>query len=567
MNTNTHSNDDHDQPERRESRSRYKEGGGDAISEASVYGALLYETHLEVKRGHDIPDRDEAISVIEWAAMMLVPELWWAFLRLATQVAGKPAKRTLIAALFMTMVFRQSCPKVNETKAQLTPSAMRDFTFGPLSGPSTDQGIYLGLDAMLNSADRPPAMWRKVNLGVYRRITELRTPRGRLMFPQAGRYLAVDATLVQAYAPQYPVDQAEEDRIREKRPMATYYGQKGKEMRGYKLVVISDAALNLPLVWKLYPSTVDERKACLELLQRLFASMPDIPAEYLVGDALYDNSRSFNYELVYRWGIHPVFRRSGEYGENYPYTSRNTTQTGIDGVPECGCKDEHGNRLLMKRHSADNFPTLKARQKAKAKAVKEGKPIPAWTERGNWADPANCNRPAARIRWRCVNGNPNCKEISTYPHNDARIYTYLPRAGTSDARKLRAVIQNHRNIAESIFSSLKASQKGNVSEMRARWACDVEVEHLLGARLAVHTARHLIHWSREEAYTYTVVEEQVRAHDLYRDARDTHSAPHNDEVTTRILELRAAVEPAAPPCWEPGHRENERFNYEMRNAA
>jgi hypothetical protein len=67
---------------------------------------------------------------------------------------------------------------------------------------------------------------------------------------------------------------------------------------------------------------------------------------HLIGDALYDHSKDFAHELVFKWGIHPVFPEHGAYA---------TPEGELDnrlGVPICdGCG------ALMKFRDLAKFPT------------------------------------------------------------------------------------------------------------------------------------------------------------------------------------------------------------------
>jgi hypothetical protein len=71
-------------------------------------------------------------------------------------------------------------------------------------------------------------------------------------------------------------------------------------------------------------------------------------------------------------------------------------------------------------------------------------------------------RPSARLRWVCPNSKPSrrsgsgiCKGVETKPHDDPRLYTFLPRGGSHRHAALRTALLLRRNGVESINASLK----------------------------------------------------------------------------------------------------------------
>ena len=97
-------------------------------------------------------------------------------------------------------------------------------------------------------------------------------------------------------------------------------------------------------------------------------------------------------------------------------------------------------------------------------------------------------RPNARLRWVCRNSKPSrrsgagiCKGVETKPHDDARVYTFLPRGGSHRHAALRTALLLRRNGVESINASMKNLGVGGKDQQRPGWAGDLEMDWLLDA--------------------------------------------------------------------------------------
>ncbi len=390
--------------------------------------------------------------------------------------------------------------------------------FYPDKGPDP-KSFYKAIEKLVDreAAHSPDLLWQ-INAEHVREllgplVSDPREPRCPSKcferHPNALRHLLVDATLVEAH-----VDQAkevnEEHRLlkvgsgRERVRHVVYRDDNGsvrKAAFGYKLMVISDLATSgLPLIWSVVPANADERAETLRLLPKLFELYPELHELrdiHLTGDALYDHSEQFAYELVFRWGIHPVFPPHGSYGAEHEWAK-------TLGVPVCNNCGQ-----LMKFKDIDKFPTPYERRK-------RGYPRAGEYVRkvsGQIADDA-------LIRWKCPE-KACIRGFNTYPRENPRLYTALPRSGDSNPTHLRTALLSYRNVIESGFAALKGMGLAGRSQMRPKWAEDLEVEWLLSLGLMSRAARRLVH----DNGLYAAVEHEAESVDLLTQPTLRHPAP------------------------------------------
>ncbi len=248
------------------------------------------------------------------------------------------------------------------------------------------------------------------NVELILQLRERRDADGNLLHPNIGKIGIVDASLLQAHLPQHnPKGPAERAAMLNGRWHKVGYivytdsnGNVTARCHGHKVVAICDLDSTLPIVWTNVPASMGERDACRQLLKTLFELWPDCPMHTLIGDSLYDQEEAFAMELEFDWDLHPVFPRAGKVSKAFPHVE-------TEGVPSC----RHG---LMHRDKAEGFPTTNWR-------LKNGIP------RGQRA-----REDDARIRWNCPDDIPGCANVTTRPRDNARLYTFYPRAGDSPAR-------------------------------------------------------------------------------------------------------------------------------------
>lgn len=212
-----------------------------------------------------------------------------------------------------------------------------------------------------------------------------------------------------------------------------------------------------------------ERDEALKLIRLLFQLWPDAPIEALVGDSHYDQSEEFARELVFSYGIAPIFAMHGDkFGKQWAYTDGTSGELG---VPKC----EHG---VMSYGWVDGVVTRAKREKEN---LKPGEPAPT----------------GARIRWRCPLhkelGKDACEMKDTYINQNPRLYTAYPRAGESKQRVLREVWLARRGSIESLNGLVKHRGLAGRNQERARKASDKRMDWLLSLGLLYIVGRRLAH--------------------------------------------------------------------------
>jgi hypothetical protein len=288
---------------------------------------------------------------------------------------------------------------------------------------------------------------------------------------------------------------------------------------GYLAVTIVDMATTLPYGIVFLPAGGDERKAINRLLESIFEIWPDCPMGTLVGDGLFNNSKTLGHELVFNWGIQPVFPTSQRgYGKELPHSE-------TEGVPVCRC----GKGKLMKMKDTDGFYTAERR-------ARDG--IPRGEE----------TSVKARIRWECAGGKGGCGEkAETRPHTDARLYTFYPRRGDHVRATERRVLMWRRNAVESVFATLKNLGIGRDKFECPKWAKDLTMEWLVAVGMLGLVARRLIHDT--DAYDRALAEATNLG--LLTPATEDNPSPGPDDLAVRRARKKREEE-LEPPILPPG---------------
>lgn len=216
-----------------------------------------------------------------------------------------------------------------------------------------------------------------------------------------------------------------------------------------------------------------EPDVVIYLLQRLFELWPECPVKYLVGDGLYGHSKDFLRELLFRFGIDPVFPWRADYPAN----------VGIKGVPVCRCTGTP--RAMHLLHRKGKWWGAKQR-------------LAGDLPRGQWV-PEKDKR--LRYEYCCPDADSRgkkggCPNKTTYPWDDPRIHTYLPHTAVRDRYAgrydTRHVLLARRSIIESFFAALQRHGMQGRGVERPEWANDVEVTWMLGLGALFLTARRLV---------------------------------------------------------------------------
>lgn len=435
-----------------------------------------------------MPARSRTCPTAEIKAISEIPEMAWLFEKMRGARTGRPANREMVVAALRKMSF-YGRPDVLNTYRDFTSNPGLSWAHGDPEVPSSLPKLYDQLKSFTRRM--PSGMVVHTNLALIERLATMRDRRtGKLLFPNAFKYCAVDGTLIEADVPQTgPRGRSQRERKIAERAITTpetrmvqfvWYSQNSgsvpeegpigsakfsKKCFGWKLVVICCLDTGVPIIWTLIPASGDERIALRELIESLYVLRPDFPMEYIVGDGLYSLSKEIFDFIEPRYGITTVFPRVKNRSTQMKWTKS-------DGVPCC----RHG---LMKNRGTQQAWRLSTRIK---RGVRPGTrpPLKKW-EQGH-------------IRWSCkARYGQRCGEVQTYFKWDRHLYTFLPHMGACRKAALRAVLQARRNRSESVFSQMKHAGAGARWPNRARWATDDGMRWLTSMAMVQITARRLIH--------------------------------------------------------------------------
>lgn len=473
-----------------------------------------------------VPRRDVCQEVEIHAVLQLAQMRWW-WDWMCGAVDGRPGRRGRVQSVLCWMAWSQDPPDVQGTVGRMEGNAKVGWAFDwRTQGPAL-KTVYKTLKCML--ARKDVAVTVHLNASLFKELAALRHPDGTLRHPEAGKYLAVDGSDVEAHIRQIPPrDREHEDLMRGDREVAEWgiYRRLEKVVRsvfGYKVVTISCLKLGLPMIWGVYGSKVSEQQATLRLLSELRRLYPDIDPKYLVADAGFDSNK-FAEAVWMDHAIHPVIaaKRSEKYQAAKPWWERSKVNRGEAGVPRCA----HG--LML--YSAEGFQD--AHERRKRGMVPFGPVAP--------------DSRAGRLRWRCAEGV--CKAQATKPSDYPRLYTFLPRAGDHRRAIKRQALMLRRLDIESLFALTKYFKIDGTSPVRAAWADDTGICWLISLHMLYLTARRLVH--ENGMYEQSLAEaEQLGVREI---ASPANPSPGPDDVTAaRAVRLRRGRQgPArAPLTW------------------
>jgi hypothetical protein len=445
------------------------------------------------------PDRRSIHRMVEIAAITRVPSMRWLAEQLERYAESGPhADYSCAIAALLAMASGASRPRIRAARQMFDGNALAGFAFGhPVAKP--ESSVYDNVKGIYQRT--PPELTCIVNVELIRRLAQGQPDRPGRLPTRIGEVGVVDGTDIPGHFQQRkPIDRIMRALlIGSQAPRADYVryvdedGQAFKRWTGYKLVLISDLASTLPLIWGMFPAGVDERQAAASLLELLFELWPDCPMIYLVGDADYDHAEQFHVALESRWSIHPVFSPHGERMKS----GRST--------PIC----KHGPMIF--RHT-DGYPTLPRR-------IKEGIP------RGIPMDIT-----AARRRWQCSAGR--CDDVTQRFLDDPRGHSFLPRHGDSSMSQLRTALLLRRNGVESVNAQLKHLGIGGTRQNKLRTKCETTLDWLIQLGLLTITATRYIHHTGLYEPTHEVAEQL----DLLRYATPASPNPGPDPLQLKMAE-------------------------------
>ncbi len=447
--------------------------------------------------------RDSIHRMVEIAAVTRLPAMRWLSEQLERYASSGPyTDYSCAVAVLYAMASGLAGPRIRAARQLLDGYALAGFAFGhPRAKP--ESSVYENVQMIYRRT--PPELTCLLNIDLVRRLAEGVPDRPGRLPTRIGEVGVVDGTNIEGHFQQRkPIDQIMRALlIGSQAPRADYVryvddeGQPFKRWTGYKLVLISDLASTLPLVWGMFPATVNERQAAGSLIEMLFELWPDCPMSYLVGDADYDHSERFHIELESRWSIHPVFVPHGERLKN-PHD-----------IPVC----DHGPMAF--RHT-DGYPTLTRRL---AQGIPRGTPM---------------DLSGARRRFRCPIGR--CPDVTQRFVEDPRAYSFLPRHGDSPMSYLRSALLLRRNSVESINAQLKHLRLGGTGQNKLRTKRESTLDWLIQLGLLTITATRYIHHVGLYEPTSQIAEQL----DLLRYA--TRDAPNPGPDPVQLKEAEVELE-------------------------
>lgn len=442
------------------------------------------------------PDRRLIHRMVEIAGITRLPAMRGLSAALERYAdTGPHTDYSCAIAVLMMMASGLSRPQIRAARQLLDGNALAGFALGhPVAKP--ESSLYDNVKGIYQRT--PSELTCVVNVELMRRLAHGQPDRPGRMPTRIGEVGVVDGTDVPGHFQQRkPVDRIMRALlVGSQAPRADFVryvnedGQPFKSWTGYKLVLISDLASTLPLVWGVFPATVDERKAASSLIAMLFELWPDCPMSYLVGDADYDHAEQFHIDLESCWSIHPVFASHGQRLRNG------------NSLPDC----KHGPMIF--RHT-DGYPTL-------AQRIKQNIP------RGTPMDITG-----ARRRWRCPAGR--CEDVTQRFLDDPRGHCFLPRHGNSPMSQLRTALLLRRNGVESVNAQLKHLGLGGTRQNKLRTKCETTLDWLIQWGLLTITATRFIH--AEGLYEPT--QEVAEQLDLLRPATTESPNPGPDPIQLR----------------------------------
>lgn len=436
---------------------------------------------------------------VEVRAVLSLPEVQWLkHYMLDSELAqpsaaasrrdGRPAEIRYVWVMLWLLVCGRQTKDLFALHEELeSPGDVKRWALGDYRLPMV-KSVY---DAMLALTGRrdPRSVWH-VNVALLRQLTSLTDEGGRKLHPEIAVYVYGDGKLIESDLPQRAYKGGHHRRAingkrRARVTFITYVNSEGevtKAVAGYKFMCLVDLKSTLPVIGGLFPSTYDERQAVLELVAELRAIWPQAPITWFGGDALYDRSKRFVYEMEFVHGIHPVARTYNVFSEETPHYE-------TKGVPKCS----HG---WMKRKKARFVYDTPWR-------LRHGQPLSVPLNNGQVMDGPNRATDRASIEWTCKQGE--CPAVKTRMRDDLRAYSFAPRDGDSEMASFRQALLVRRGAIESVFSVLGYFGVGDKAQRRMKWGGDLEMEWVLALACLFMTGRRLAH----ETGLYTLAYEQA----------------------------------------------------------
>lgn len=484
--------------------------------------------HEEYRPAVVAPKRKDVIDAVESAAVQRQPAVRWLRERLDRRAPGSRGRSPSPAAsaTLMETAFGFGQPLINRTKKTLRSDWPTRWAYDEPTMPKADTTVYSAVQTLVERADNHPIICQSACVEMARQIGEMTDADGNPRYPDFGKHLVVDGTKI----PSGHSDDCYEDGILDAGPKCRgvgvgYYGKSREQQEngetvteatpgefwiGYKLVVLADMSTQCVLVWKLISPSENERQAVLDCLELLFTLWEDCPAEVIVGDSLYMQSKEFLHKITRGYSMIPVFSTRRGVKQDLPFMPEHPVHPGEWGVPLCKKCDK-----LMRRHQVDGPITRQKRREYNEKRRAAGKPeVPI----GEIIDEV------AQIRFHCKDCKTSARTTVNY---DPRIYTVWPISSDSETRARREALLVRRNLIESLNGRIKWRGQGNDGHRRTLSATDARMDWQISLHLLYLTGCRLVHLNG----AYAKAEQEAREVGALTD----DGLPRPDQVAARRL--------------------------------
>lgn len=398
---------------------------------------------------------------------------------------GRPLDRSFITAMFEYQAYGWARPEIRGSRTDLLmPNLALDYVFEDARispGAKDESSIYQTFAHMLERHD--PDLLIEQNILA---VKELRSLNDRV-----GVRCAIDATKIAG-----PFQQGRcrsGSRLDEVLSRGQEVGQidhdKDEITRGWYMLVIADIDSGVPIIWRTFAGTKAVQQGSIDLVHELYRRWgengDECPLEVLVGDKEFSLGKEFSRDLVFGFGVHPVFPLRANHGKGQPH------RTNL-GVPYC---KRHDRKMSWKQLAKFFDP-----KKRRAEKLAPGVWCPTDTHMV-WF----CPECQAELEEQWKPGRKRTEFTRTYVKNHPLLYTTMPMGGDSRAAYERKALERYRGRVESLFSAFKRRGNGHAGVGKCMWSeTKREAEWLNGGTLLGITLSQLVHkngdYERESAH-------------------------------------------------------------------
>lgn len=393
---------------------------------------------------------------------------------------GRKLDRSFIMSLFEYQAYGWARPEIRSAREELLmPNLALDYVFEDArasQGAKDESSVYQTFSSMLERNETDVLI--EQNMKAVKELHEIN--------PLIGVRCAIDATKIAGPFQQGRCKSGSRlDVVLSRGEETGQIDHDGDEVtRGWYLLLIADIDSGIPIVWKTFPGTKHVQQGSIELVAKLYELWGrDCPLEVLVGDKEFSVGKEFSRELIFGYGVHPVFPLRANHGRGYPYR--------VDlGVPYC---ERHDRTMHWKQLA--KFVSAKKRRED---GMKPGE----WSRTDThmvWFCPA-CQE-ELEAQWRP--GRKKTEFTRTYVKNHPLLYTTMPMKGKSRVAYERKALERYRKTIEALFSAFKRRGNGHAGVGKCMWSEKIrEAEWLYGGTLLGLTLSRLVHkngdYAREE---------------------------------------------------------------------